>query len=75
MDARGLAGMATRANAAHFRLNNYGARVLQNEVTVESVAAAIACYDLSEALRSVPRCGRRSTSSRNSTRSRRSMPR
>jgi hypothetical protein len=49
MDARGLAGMATRANAAHLRLHNYGARVLQEPVTVESVAAAIACYDPDDA--------------------------
>ena len=49
MDARGLAGMATRENAARFRVHNYGARVLQEPVTVESVAAAIACYDPAEA--------------------------
>ena len=49
MDARGLAGMATRANAARFRVHNYGARVLQDEVTADSVAAAIACYDPDEA--------------------------
>ena len=30
MDARGLAGMATRANAARFRQHNYGARVLRS---------------------------------------------
>lgn len=49
MDARGLAGMATRRNAAHFRLHNYGARVLQKPVTVDSVAAAIAHYDPQDA--------------------------
>lgn len=49
MDGRGMAGMATRANAGHFRVHNYGARVLQNEVTLDSVSAAIARYDAAEA--------------------------
>jgi hypothetical protein len=49
MDARGMAGMATRENAEHFRRHNYGARVLTDEVTVDSVSAAIARYDAAEA--------------------------
>ena len=49
MDARGMAGMATRENAAHFRRHNYGARVLKDEVTVAGLSAAIARYDAAEA--------------------------
>lgn len=49
MDGRGLAGMATLANAGRFRQRNYGYRVLQEKVTVESVAAEIARYDPAEA--------------------------
>lgn len=49
VDARGLAGMATRKNAANFRPHNYGARVLQRPVTVESITAEIARYDAAEA--------------------------
>lgn len=49
MDARGIAGMATRHNAAHFRKHNYGARLLRRAVTVESLSAEIARYDAAEA--------------------------
>lgn len=49
LDGRGLAGMATRANAERFRLHNYGQRILRDPVTVESVSAAIEAYDPHEA--------------------------
>jgi hypothetical protein len=49
MDERGLAGMATRADFAQLRRQNFGQRCLVHEVTVEAIARQIERYDAAEA--------------------------
>src|SRR5207248_4265152 len=49
MDGRGLAGMATRENAARLRRLNFGIRSLQKGVSVETISAEIERYDADEA--------------------------
>lgn len=48
-DARGFAGLVTRENAACWRLENFGWRLLTAPVTVERLRAAIDRYDAADA--------------------------
>jgi hypothetical protein len=49
VDARGLAGMATRENLARLRMHNFGIRSLVHPVTVERVLAEIGLYSPTDA--------------------------